>query len=203
MALKTSRNGRLLKLRDLRWLWISQAISQIGEGLNKVPLLYLVYNLTDSPVIITTVIAVLKTLPPLILGTVVGFYIDHFRKKWIWCRWLACRIGVGRYDRHGGLWIDDRPPGPIGVSLFGMAAISWLTTAAPLLLWKFCDLSHVKSGSDHDAGVSMLTSSRGVLAVFGATGPRHPILVCDDQARLTSLQRNASLVLCEPRVEIL
>jgi hypothetical protein len=38
----------LLKMRDLRWLWTAQAISQIGEGLNKVALLYLVYHLTQS-----------------------------------------------------------------------------------------------------------------------------------------------------------
>src|SRR5687768_9804966 len=73
---------RLLKLRDLRWLWIGQAISQIGEGLNKVALLYLVYNLTNST-LMTTVIGVLQTLPPLILGPVLGVYIDRFPKKWI------------------------------------------------------------------------------------------------------------------------
>src|SRR5215217_6011800 len=79
---KADTGWRLLKLRDLRWLWIGQAISQIGEGLNKVALLYLVYNLTNST-LMTTVIGVLQTLPPLILGPVLGVYIDRFPKKWI------------------------------------------------------------------------------------------------------------------------
>nr|MBA3754450.1 MFS transporter [Nitrospira sp.] len=84
---------RLLKLRDLRWLWISQAISQIGEGLNKVALLYLVYNLTNST-LMTTVIGVLQTLPPLFLGPVLGVYIDRFPKKWIMMGVDALRAGL-------------------------------------------------------------------------------------------------------------
>ena len=84
---------RLLTLRDLRWLWISQAISQIGEGLNKVALLYLVYNLTNST-LMTTVIGVLQTLPPLILGPVLGVYIDRFPKKWIMMGVDTVRTGL-------------------------------------------------------------------------------------------------------------
>jgi MFS family permease len=84
---------RLLKLRDLRWLWTGQAISQIGEGLNKVALLYLVYNLTNST-LMTTVIGVLQTLPPLILGPILGVYIDRFPKKWIMMGADALRAGL-------------------------------------------------------------------------------------------------------------
>ena len=67
---------RLLKIPDLRWLWIGQAVSQIGEGLNKVALLYLVYNLTSSTLMMT-VIGILETLPPLILGPLLG--VLHLR----------------------------------------------------------------------------------------------------------------------------
>jgi MFS transporter, DHA3 family, macrolide efflux protein len=90
---KTETGWRLLKLRDLRWLWTSQAISQIGEGLNKVALLYLVYNLTNST-LMTTVIGVLQTLPPLILGPVLGVYIDRFPKKWIMMGADTLRAGL-------------------------------------------------------------------------------------------------------------
>jgi DHA3 family macrolide efflux protein-like MFS transporter len=80
---RTSETGwRLLKLRDLRWLWTGQAISQIGEGLNKVALLYLVYNLTNSTLKMT-MIGVLQTVPPLILGPLLGVYVDRLPKKWI------------------------------------------------------------------------------------------------------------------------
>jgi DHA3 family macrolide efflux protein-like MFS transporter len=84
---------RLLKIRDLRWLWTGQAISQIGEGLNKVALLYLVFNLTNST-LKTTVIGVLQTLPPLILGPLLGVYVDRFPKKWIMMGADALRAGL-------------------------------------------------------------------------------------------------------------
>lgn len=90
---KQDTGWRLLKLRDLRWLWIGQAISQIGEGLNKVALLYLVYNLTNST-LMTTVIGVLQTVPPLILGPVLGVYIDRFPKKWLMMGADTCRAGL-------------------------------------------------------------------------------------------------------------
>lgn len=90
---RTDTGWRLLKLRDLRWLWIGQAISQIGEGLNKVALLYLVYNLTNST-LMTTVIGVLQTVPPLILGPVLGVYIDRFPKKWLMMAADTCRAGL-------------------------------------------------------------------------------------------------------------
>jgi len=90
---KPDTGWRLLKLRDLRWLWMGQAISQIGEGLNKVALLYLVYNLTNST-LMTTVIGVLQTVPPLILGPVLGVYIDRFPKKWLMMGADTCRAGL-------------------------------------------------------------------------------------------------------------
>jgi MFS transporter, DHA3 family, macrolide efflux protein len=84
---------RLLKIPDLRWLWIGQAVSQIGEGLNKVALLYLVYNLTSSTLMMT-VIGILETLPPLILGPLLGVYIDRFPKKWVMMGVDTLRAGL-------------------------------------------------------------------------------------------------------------
>lgn len=90
---KSERGWRLLKIRDLRWLWTGQAISQIGEGLNKVALLYLVFNLTNSTLMMT-VIGVLQTLPPLLLSPVLGVYVDRFPKKWIMMSADALRAGL-------------------------------------------------------------------------------------------------------------
>jgi MFS transporter, DHA3 family, macrolide efflux protein len=77
---KTETGWRLLKISNLRWLWTGQTISQIGDGLNKVALLYLVYNLTGSALKMT-IIGVLQTLPPLLLGPIIGVYVDRFPKK--------------------------------------------------------------------------------------------------------------------------
>lgn len=91
---KTTATGwSLLKIRDLRWLWTAQAISQIGEGLNKVALLYLVYHLTQSTLKMT-VIGVLETLPPLIVGPLLGVYVDRFPKKRIMMAVDGTRAGL-------------------------------------------------------------------------------------------------------------
>src|SRR5918996_779385 len=71
-----------LKVPNLRWLWTGQVISQIGEGLNKVALLWLVYKLTDSTLRMSE-IGVLQTLPPLVLGPLIGVYIDRLPKKFL------------------------------------------------------------------------------------------------------------------------
>jgi MFS family permease len=63
-------------------LWLGQAVSQIGEGLNKVALLYLVYEVTGSTLMMT-VIGVLQTLPPLLFGPLLGVYVDRLPKKWM------------------------------------------------------------------------------------------------------------------------
>jgi DHA3 family macrolide efflux protein-like MFS transporter len=83
---KSGRTGRLktgwalLKISNLRWLWIAQTISQIADGLTKVALIWLVYTLTGST-LKTTTIGVLQTLPALLLGPLMGVYVDRFPKK--------------------------------------------------------------------------------------------------------------------------
>jgi MFS transporter, DHA3 family, macrolide efflux protein len=90
---RTAIGWSLLNIRELRWLWTAQAISQIGEGLNKVALLYLVYNLTQSTLKMT-VIGVLETLPPLIVGPLLGVYVDRFSKKHIMMAVDGTRAGL-------------------------------------------------------------------------------------------------------------
>ena len=71
--------------------WTSHS-AQIGEGLNKVALLYLVYNLTNSTLMMT-VIGVLQTLPPLILGPLLrGLYRPI--AKWVMIGVDTLRAGL-------------------------------------------------------------------------------------------------------------
>lgn len=77
-ATKTGVN--LLRTRDFGLLWSGQAISQVGDGLNKVALLWFVYTLTGSALKMT-VVGLLQTLPPLLLGPVIGVYLDRLPKK--------------------------------------------------------------------------------------------------------------------------
>ncbi len=75
-----SRGWRLIQTRDFGLLWWGQTTSQIGEGLNKVALLWFVYNLTGS-VMKMTMVGLLQTIPPLVFGPLIGVYLDRLPKK--------------------------------------------------------------------------------------------------------------------------
>ncbi len=76
------RGLQLLKTRDFSLLWSGQLVSQIGDGLNKVALLWFVYELTGSALKMT-VIGLLQTLPALLLSPLIGVYVDRVPKKWL------------------------------------------------------------------------------------------------------------------------
>ncbi|MGH7233795.1 MAG: MFS transporter [Nitrospiraceae bacterium] len=77
----SARDGwALLKSRDFGLLWWGQVTSQIGDGLNKVALLWFVYSLTGSALKMA-VIGLLQTLPPLLLGPIIGVFLDRLPKK--------------------------------------------------------------------------------------------------------------------------
>lgn len=78
LALAT--NLPLLFQRNFGLLWWSQLISQIGDGVTKLALLWFVYAVTGSA-LQTTVIGILQTLPPILLGPFIGVFIDRFPKK--------------------------------------------------------------------------------------------------------------------------
>ena len=61
---KTGGWRQLLYDRNVRWLYSGQIISQIGDGVSKVALLWFVYAMTDSALKMS-LIGVLHTIPPL------------------------------------------------------------------------------------------------------------------------------------------
>ena len=75
-----SRGWRLIQTRDFGLLWWGQVTSQIVEGLNKVALLWFVYELTGSALMSATV-GLIQTVPPLVFGPLIGVYLDRLRKK--------------------------------------------------------------------------------------------------------------------------
>jgi MFS family permease len=82
---RTSRSSslsgwHLLKTREFALLWAGQALTQTGDSLIKVALLWFVYTLTGSALKMT-VIGLLQTLPPFLLGPIIGVYVDRWRKK--------------------------------------------------------------------------------------------------------------------------
>ena len=70
----------LLLTRDFGLVWSGQLISQIGDGVSKLALLWFVYAVTGSP-LRTSVIGLLQTIPPIVLGPIIGVYVDRLPKK--------------------------------------------------------------------------------------------------------------------------
>lgn len=70
----------LLLTRDYGLVWSGQLISQIGDGVSRLALLWFVYAVTGSP-IKTSMIGLLQTIPPIVLGPIIGVYVDRFPKK--------------------------------------------------------------------------------------------------------------------------
>ena len=74
------RPWRLLFTRNFGLLWFSQLVSQVGDGISNLALLWFVYSITGSPVK-TTIIGLLHTIPPIVLGPFIGVYVDRWPKK--------------------------------------------------------------------------------------------------------------------------
>lgn len=70
----------LLLTRDFGLIWLSQLVSQVGDGVSKLALLWFVYSITGSP-LKTTVIGLLQTIPPIVCGPLIGVYVDRLPKK--------------------------------------------------------------------------------------------------------------------------
>ena len=70
----------LLRTRNFGLLFSGQVVSQIGDGMNKVALLWFVYVLTGSAFKMA-IIGLLQTIPPLVFGPLIGVYLDRMKKK--------------------------------------------------------------------------------------------------------------------------
>jgi DHA3 family macrolide efflux protein-like MFS transporter len=77
-----SKGRQWLLTRDFSLIWWSQLISQVGDGVTRLALLWFVYSITGSP-LKTTVIGLLQTLPPILFGPLFGVCVDRLPKKWI------------------------------------------------------------------------------------------------------------------------
>ena len=80
MAGQAGSGWELLRTRSFGLLFSGQAISQIGDSMNKVALLWFVYDLTGSAFKMA-IIGLLQTIPPLVFGPLIGVYLDRMKKK--------------------------------------------------------------------------------------------------------------------------
>src|SRR5690349_23101305 len=72
--------NRLLHNRDFSLIWWSQVLSQVADGVSRLALLWFVYSVTGSA-LKTSVVGLLQTLPPIVLGPLIGVSVDRLPKK--------------------------------------------------------------------------------------------------------------------------
>jgi hypothetical protein len=80
--LLASGDRPLLLTRNFGLVWSGQLISQIGDGISRLALLWFVYAITGSA-LKTSIIGLLQTIPPIVLGPVIGVYVDRLPKKYL------------------------------------------------------------------------------------------------------------------------
>jgi predicted MFS family arabinose efflux permease len=71
---------RLLRLADFRRLWLAQLISDVGDSLTILSLLFLVQRLTGDEAAVASVLLV-EALPALVVGLVAGVWADRWNLK--------------------------------------------------------------------------------------------------------------------------
>lgn len=71
---------RWLLTRDFALIWWSQVLSQVADGVSRLALLWFVYSITGSA-LKTSIIGLLQTLSPILLGPLIGVTVDRLPKK--------------------------------------------------------------------------------------------------------------------------
>ncbi len=61
-------------------MWWGQVVSQVGDGISKLALLWFVYSVTGSP-LKTSIIGILQTAPAIVLAPFIGVAVDRLPKK--------------------------------------------------------------------------------------------------------------------------
>jgi MFS family permease len=72
--------NRWLLSRDFALIWWSQVLSQVADGVSRLALLWFVYSVTGSA-LKTSVIGLLQTISPILLGPLIGVTVDRLPKK--------------------------------------------------------------------------------------------------------------------------
>jgi MFS family permease len=72
---------RVLRSRNYGLLWVSQLISMIGGWALFAALPFYVFSLTGS-VLATGIMFLIQVVPPLVLGSVAGVFVDRWDRRW-------------------------------------------------------------------------------------------------------------------------
>lgn len=98
----------VLKIRNFRWLWLGQVVSNFGDSLTALALIFLVNNLTGSTAAIA-IMAIVLAVPQVVFGLIAGVYVDRMDRKRIMIMSDLLRgilvLGLMFIDSKDQLWL--------------------------------------------------------------------------------------------------
>jgi len=90
--LSSELNARgVLAIRDFRFVWVAQMISDLGDGLTNLALLLVVNALTGSTAALA-LMAIVLAVPPVTIGLLAGVYVDRLDRRRVMLAADALRV---------------------------------------------------------------------------------------------------------------
>ncbi|MCA9969434.1 MAG: MFS transporter [Anaerolineales bacterium] len=71
----------LLRIRDFRWLWLGQIVSNFGDALTHLTLVLYINRVTDGSTTAIATLLIALALPQATLGLVAGVFVDRWDRK--------------------------------------------------------------------------------------------------------------------------
>lgn len=71
----------LLQIRNFRFLWLGQIVSNFGDALTRLTLILMINELTDGSTSAIAGLLIAMTLPQATLGLIAGVFVDRFDRK--------------------------------------------------------------------------------------------------------------------------
>ena len=81
----------VLAIRDFRYVWVAQMISDLGDGLTNLALLLVVNALTGSTAALA-LMAIVLAVPPVTIGLLAGVYVDRLDRRRVMLAADALRV---------------------------------------------------------------------------------------------------------------
>ncbi|HWI52387.1 MAG TPA: MFS transporter [Symbiobacteriaceae bacterium] len=71
----------VLKNRDFFWLWLGQAISQVGDGIRDFAMIYWVFNTSGHSPVIQSLSFIVVIVPQVVLAPIAGVWVDRWDRR--------------------------------------------------------------------------------------------------------------------------
>ncbi|MCH7905656.1 MAG: MFS transporter [Armatimonadetes bacterium] len=174
--------ARSLRIREFKWLWIGQTVSQLGDAVYFLVFLFLAQKVSGNPAVVGTVMA-LAALPFVVLGPIAGVAADKVdRRKLMAGADFASALILAGFAAYA--YFEPLPPiWLIGVMAFSLSCVNAFfmparTAAIPALVPRelLMDANALAIASQQLMGMIGLALSASVLGLIFQVAPAYFLL---------------------------